>query len=179
MPARFSCRIVFELRQADLHRHEQRLNDRTEHHEQNKRQRQNGQDRQRQLKVAERDDHQRAQQQHHGLQGQQETLPDEQADFFHIVGGAHHQLAGLVLVVITERQALNLAEDVIADVERHALRQALGVVRLQEREHAAHRRKGDDDQRGRNDRRFGCLANGDNLLTCHAGLFKQSLQQYW
>ena len=60
------------------------------------------------------------------------SLADEQADLLHIIGGADHQLAGLVLVVIREGQVLDLGVQVVAQVVGHGLRILLRPERLQE-----------------------------------------------
>ena len=70
-----------------------------------------------------------ADEQHERLRGHQQALADEHAHLFDVVGGADHQLAGLVAVVVAERQALDLGVQLVAQVESHALRVALGPCR--------------------------------------------------
>ena len=74
------------------------------------------------------------------LQRHDQALADEQAHLLDVVGGADHQLAGLVAVEVAERQALDLGEELVAEVEGDVLRDALGVVLLAEREHRADER---------------------------------------
>ena len=130
-----------QFRQAALHFAEQGLRDRTEDQEQHEGNRQRRQDHQRELEIGQQQNDQRARQEHHGLQRHQQPLADEQPHFFHVVGGADHQLAGLVLVMVTERQALDFGKQIVAHVKGHALRQALRIERLQERKDAAHQCK--------------------------------------
>ena len=79
----------------------------------------------------------RAHQQDHRADQLQESLPDEQADLLHVIGGADHQLPGLVLIVIGERQILDLGVQIVAQVIRHRLRIFLRPVGLQEGEETA------------------------------------------
>ena len=89
------------------------------------------------LRLVQEQDDQRADQQHERLHGHQQPLADEQAHLLDVVGGADHQLAGLVAVVVAEREALDLGEQLVAEVEGHALRHALRHVALAEGEEAA------------------------------------------
>src|SRR5439155_27018447 len=95
--------------------------------EKDERDRQDRQDRDRERGVGKPQDDQGADQQHEGLQRQHQALPDEQADFFDVVGRTDHQLAGLIAVMVAERQALDLGEKFVAKVEGDVLRDALGV----------------------------------------------------
>jgi hypothetical protein len=51
--------------------------------------------------------------------------------------------------------ALNLGEDLVAQIERQPLRGLLGHERLHEREQAAHHRERHDQQRGVDQQRLG------------------------
>ena len=75
-----------------------------------------------------------------------QPLADEQAHLLDVVGGADHQLAGLVAIVVAERQALDLGEQLVAEVEGDVLGDALGVVLLAEGEQGAHDGEDDDGQ---------------------------------
>ena len=55
-----------------------------------------GQDNQGQFPVGDEQDDQGAREQNKGLDGHQQALAEEHAQFFHIVGGANHQLPGAV-----------------------------------------------------------------------------------
>ena len=134
--------------EADLRSHEQWLGDRPEEEEHRKRDGQNWQDHQRQRCIGEPQHQQRGDQQHHRLQRDDQALADEEPHLLDVVGGADHQLPGLVAVVVTERQALDLGEQLVAEIEGDVLRDALGVVLLAEREYRAHHAEHDDREHG-------------------------------
>ncbi len=96
------------------------------------------------LALVSEDDDQRPAEQHDRADQLQQTLPDEHAHLLDIVGGADHQLPGLVAVVVREGQALDLGVQVVAQVKSHALRVALRPVGLQEGKHPAKRSKHHD-----------------------------------
>ena len=121
---------------------------RAENHEQDQRHRDDPDGHQRQLGVGGEQDDQRGGQQDERADQLQQALAQEQADFFHIVGGADHQLTGLVLVVIRERQALDLGIQIVAQVIGHGLRIPLRPVGLQEGEHAVHDPKNHQEDPG-------------------------------
>jgi hypothetical protein len=109
----------------------------------------------------------------------QKALADEQAHLFHVVGGANHQLAGLVAVMIGKGELGDLGVQVIAHIEGNPLRVALGPVGLQEGEDPAHRSKGHDrDASGDQD----LLSAGVELLQFLRGvaqLLEQHRQELW
>ena len=129
-PATFSCSTVFSA----LSRIWTAMNSgwaiapKTEEHDEGDRQ--DRQHHQRQRAVAEPQDDQRGDQQHERLHRHDQALADEQPHLLDVVGGADHQLAGLVAIVVAERQALDLGEELVAEVEGDVLRDALGVVLL-------------------------------------------------
>ena len=120
-----------------LHLGEQGLADGAEEHEQHQRHRHDPQGDQRQAGIGGEDDDQGAAEQDDRPDQLQQALADEHTQLFDIVGGADHQLPGLVAVVVREGQALDFGVQVVAQVEGDALRVALGPVGLQEGEHAA------------------------------------------
>ena len=64
--------------------------------------------------------------------GQRVEEAPEDLRRFHVVGGADHQLTGLVAVVIAEREPLNFGEDFVAEVKCRTLRGLLRHVGLYE-----------------------------------------------
>jgi hypothetical protein len=72
------------------------------------------------------------------LQRQHQALADEQAQFLDVVGGADHQLAGLIAVQVAEGQPLDPGEQLVAEIEGDVLGDALGVVLLAEGEQRAY-----------------------------------------
>ena len=134
--------------EADLGSHKQGLGDPAEKQEHGERDRQNRQDHQRQRYVGEPQHHQRGDEQHHRLQRHHQALPDEEPDLLDVVGGADHQLAGLVAVVVAERQPLDLGEQLVAEIEGDVLRDALRVVLLAEREYGSHDAEHDNREHG-------------------------------
>ena len=54
------------------------------------------------------------------------------AHLLDVIGQAGEELSGLRLVVVTEAEALDAGEELVAQVEGHPLRGALGEVALQE-----------------------------------------------
>ena len=67
----------------------------------------------------------------------QQSLANEQTHLFNIIRCPHHQLTGLVAIMIGERQSLDFGEQLVAQVKRHALRVALCPVSLQKGKKAA------------------------------------------
>ena len=130
--------------QALLHPHKQRLRDRAENEEDDHRDGQSRQDHQRERVIGEPQDEERAGEQDERLQRHDQPLTDEETHLFHVVGRADHQLAGLVAVVVAEREALDFRKQFVAEIEREVLRQAFGVELLAEREERAQDRKSDD-----------------------------------
>ena len=81
-----------------------------------------------------------------------QALTYEEADLLDVVGGADHQLPGLVAIVVGERQTLNFGEQIIAHVVGNGLRVAFAPVGLQEGEHTAQGGENHDDDAGLQDR---------------------------
>src|SRR5690606_11735808 len=117
--------------------------------------RQDGQYHQRQLPVGEQQNDEGGDQQQERLRRQHQPLRNEQTNLFHVVGGADHQLSGLVLVVVAEREPLNLGENLVAEVEGDTLRSLFCHVRLHEREQRTSDGKNDDEECSIDQPRFG------------------------
>ena len=78
----------------------------------------------------------------------QQALTDEEPHLFDVVGGADHQLPGLVLVVIGEGQSLDLGIQIISQVIGDGLGILLGPKGLQEGKDAADGGKDDNSSDG-------------------------------
>ena len=98
------------------------------------------------------------------MQREHQALADEQADFFDVVGRTDHQLAGLIAVVVAERQALDLGEQFVAEVEGDVLRDALGVKRLTKRKQRPQGCEAKHRDHGRHQRRRGIALIGAQLV---------------
>ena len=131
----FQAREIFlqhgvHRRYPHLHLDKQWLRDSPKDQKDDKGNGQNRQYHQRERRIGEPQNDEAGNEQQNRLQRQDETLTDEQADFFYVVRRSNHQLPRLVPVVITEREPLNFGKELIAKVVRHVLRHALCVERL-------------------------------------------------
>src|SRR5262249_1676651 len=73
-----------------------------------------------------------------------DAAADEHPHLLDVVGEARQELPGLRLVVIAEREPLDARVEPLAEVERDALRGALGEVALREVEEAANQRDAEE-----------------------------------
>jgi hypothetical protein len=80
------------------------------------------------------------------------ALPDKARERAHIFGATRHQLPGLNLVVITERQALNLVVQRVAKIVPGLIDESFGKVAPPKVKERAHQRDRDDRERDGDDR---------------------------
>ncbi len=92
---------------------------------------------------------------------------DEPAHSLHVLGGAGHELARLLAVVVGVGEALEAVVDAVAQVVGHALGNPLAKVGLEEGEGAAQGGRAYDGQGG-DDQRLG-IAVGDQTAALHLG----------
>ena len=99
-----------EIGDARLNFGKQRLAHNSKYHKDDQRGRKNWHANQRQLPVCGQEQRQRGNQQNGSASQLHQSLTNEEADLLNIVGGADHQLSGLVLIVVRKRQALDFVE---------------------------------------------------------------------
>jgi len=154
------------------------LGDGAEDHEEDERHGQNREDDQGQRQVGEGQHGKRADEQNDGLDGEQHALADKHAELFDIVGGADHQLAGTIAVMVAEREALDLFEQLVAKIEGQVLTYLLGQEGLCEGEKPARQGKDNDEDHCPvdgplgTDSTFGQLVDGERQLLNRGGAFR-------